>query len=208
MKKQSAIIFFTLQIITLIGVCGISYQTYTTEQNLRTTQSSLANTIAYMDELAENKRIQEEMNKPLMIGDKAPDFSLTTDSGQLVTLESYKEKPLLLVFTEAGCEYCEEFFPVLNDFEEQKSDIAVAVMQFNSTVEENKAYKEERGIKATFLNATEQELLNYKVHNTLTAVLIDKEGDVANIGEVFELSDILTLTEALDPLVSTPVGNI
>lgn len=193
MKKTAIYGLLGLQLFTLMGVCFIAIRIYATEKSVKTTQESLINTVAFMDDLVKKRKVEEEMNRPLAIGEKAPDFSLVADNGNKISLDTYKGEPVLLVFTEPGCEYCELFFPVLNDYLTRENSIEVAVMHFNSTQEENKAYKEEFQLKATFLAASEQDLINYKARTTLKAVLVDEAGNIANVGEVFEIEDIETL---------------
>jgi|SRR5579884_3936371 len=61
-------------------------------------------------------------------GDKAPDFSITTDAGQRVSLETYRGRVLVLNFWASWCVPCVEEAPSLNDFQKQLADKGVVVL--------------------------------------------------------------------------------
>jgi peroxiredoxin len=61
------------------------------------------------------------------VGDEAPDFSLTSDSGQAVRLRDFQGKFLVLNFWATWCPPCLEELPSLNRFAERFSGQGVVV---------------------------------------------------------------------------------
>lgn len=202
MKKSIIISLFSLQILILAGVTTTAYFTFMNKARIRATQrvmvdtqDKLSTTIAFMDEVAEKKRVAEEAKLPLAEGSEAPAFTVQDENAQEVKLADYKGKKTLLVFSQESCPYCKDFYPVLNDFQTQKQDVNVVVMQLGSTPEANKAYKKQEGINAQVLAATFDHMQAYKVQVTPTSVLIDEEGKVIGTKTVSQLDELIAFVE-------------
>ncbi len=62
------------------------------------------------------------------VGDSAPDFSITTDSGRTVTAASFGGKLLVLNFWATWCPPCVEEIPSLNEFANHFAKAGVVVL--------------------------------------------------------------------------------
>lgn len=74
----------------------------------------------------------------LDIGDKAPGFVLNNFQGHTVSLEDFKGKPLLLVFSSTTCSICQQFWPTLSEFSRENPDIPILMVSYGSAEESNK----------------------------------------------------------------------
>jgi peroxiredoxin len=197
MKKHITISILSLQVLMLAGISANTYFTFMNKSRIRATQrvmletqDKLGTTFKFMDQIAEQQAKAEEAQKPLEEGSEAPSFNLKDENEQEVKLEDFKGKKTLLVFSQESCPYCQEFYPVLNEFQAQKENIKVVVMQVGSTPAENKKYKQKEGIKAPLLAASFKELQEYKVKATPTSVLLDEEGRVLGTETVSSLDEL------------------
>jgi peroxiredoxin len=64
----------------------------------------------------------------VMVGDRAPDFSISTDKGQTVTRDSFGGKLLVLNFWATWCPPCIEEIPSLSRFAETMKSKGVVVL--------------------------------------------------------------------------------
>ena len=190
-----------MQFLILAGVVGSVYFTFMNKERIRATQrvmvdtqEKLGPTFAFMDEVMENKKKIEAAQQPLVAGADAPDFNLEDENQNEVTLSNYTGKKTLLIFSQESCPYCEDFYPVLNAFQETEPNVEVVILQLGSDSKSNKAYKMQQGINAPILAATQFDMENYKIQKTPTSVLIDEEGKIVatqNIKELDELFDFV-----------------
>ena len=204
MKKSLIISIISLQVLILAAVGTNTYLTHMNKARIRATQrvmvetqEKLASTFEVMDKVAESKKqeqaghtAQAPVEEGLEAGSEAPAFSLQNEEGKEVSLADLYGKKTLLVFSQESCPYCQNFYPVLNDFGAAREDVNVVVMQLGSTPEQNKAYKQQQGIDATVLAAGADELVAYKVTKTPTSVLLDEEGKVLGTRAVTQLAEL------------------
>ncbi len=66
--------------------------------------------------------------KIVNVGDKAPDFRVTTDSGRVVTRSDFGGRLLVLNFWATWCPPCVEELPSLNEFQQQLAGSGVVVL--------------------------------------------------------------------------------
>lgn len=75
------------------------------------------------------------------VGDRAPDFAVTTENGRRITESEFGGKLLILNFWATWCPPCVEEMPSLNEFARQMSDSGVVVL--GVSVDKNeRAYKQ------------------------------------------------------------------
>lgn len=190
MKRSVFITLFSLQLLTLLGIATIAYYTYTNKVQIGVTQHKLSSTFTFMDKMAEMEKQEEEKRKPITVGSQAPDFSLQNEEGKKVKLEDFKGQKTLLVFSHPSCNHCQDFYPVLNSFQEKQKNVKIVLMHLESTPEQNKIYKSKQGIKVTMLAATIKQAQDYKVRNTPTTILLDQKGRVLGTGSVTRLQEL------------------
>lgn len=118
------------------------------------------------------------------VGDKAPDFTLTTYDGKVVKLSDlYKEKPVIMQFWATWCEICEREFPENNTYAQENKDkfhfLAVNWAESASQVESYISRKNLDPTAITFLmNESSDVVRAYGVRGTPTHTIIDTKGQV------------------------------
>jgi methylamine dehydrogenase accessory protein MauD len=125
-------------------------------------------------------RIERNGLKP---GTKAPDFSLTDTSGREHSLQDYRGRTMLLVFTEPGCGSCSTLAPDLNKFVEKDALAVLAVS--NADPEANRRWREEVAAKFPVLSQEHWSVSKkYQTFATPFAFLVDEEGVIRAQGIV------------------------
>lgn len=197
MKKSIYISLVILHTLTIAGIGFVAYLTHMNKARIQATQrvmvetdARLESTYIVMDQMKQGQDEREEAARPLPKGSPAPDFALTNDTNEEVSLASFRGSKTLLVFSQPGCGYCEKFYPALKEYTTQETAVNVVVLQLNSSAEENQSFKAERGLDVPFLSATSEQLRAYKVKGTPTSVLLDEEGKVLGSENIITLDDL------------------
>ncbi len=117
------------------------------------------------------------------VGDKAPDFTVTTTEGGTIKLSDLvKEgKPVVLYFFATWCSYCGEELTNLKNIYPQYSDkvvFAAVSLDLFENQEVIKKYKDKRGFAGDFSQGNREILSDYNVISTTTKYAIDKNGIV------------------------------
>lgn len=208
--KNAQNIFILAQVLALAGISFLVYSLYqqaTTLKNqsesltrnqeaITTLSNRLDNTISYMDQMATMQQEQEKLMKPLETGTKAPEFALYNQNNELVSLADYKGKKVTLFFSQKGCQYCEEFYPVINKFAQTHgNETEILILQANASVAENKQFKKEQQIIPTLLHTDGTELVNFKVFQTPTTVIVDADGNIQATGVAQNMEELTALFE-------------
>jgi peroxiredoxin len=91
--------------------------------------------------------------KVVVVGDKAPEFSITTDNGRTVTRSSFGGKLLVLNFWATWCPPCVEEMPSLDQF--QKTFAGSGVVVLGVSVDQNHAAYQQflSRVKVAFMTA-------------------------------------------------------
>lgn len=117
-----------------------------------------------------------------LVGNKAPDFTLSTLSGDLVSLEKLLEerKNILLVFSDPNCGPCNALLPSVALWQQTKYKYFTIVMITRGTIEDHQQKATQHGLKYVLLQ--EQYEINklYHVGVTPGAVLIHKDGRIGS----------------------------
>jgi cytochrome c biogenesis protein CcmG, thiol:disulfide interchange protein DsbE len=79
--------------------------------------------------------------KLVVVGDTAPDFSITADSGRTITPSTFGGKLLVLNFWATWCQPCIEELPSLNQFQKRFEKSGVVVLGV-SVDKDEKAYRD------------------------------------------------------------------
>ena len=77
----------------------------------------------------------------VVVGDSAPDFSITTDSGRTITNTNFGGKLLVLNFWATWCPPCLDELPSLNEFQRRFANSGVVVLGISADKDE-KAYRD------------------------------------------------------------------
>jgi len=118
------------------------------------------------------------------VGDKAPDFNVTTLAGQSVKLSDYKNvKPLYLKFWATWCSYCIAEFPHLQEvYNKYGNDIEVLAINvgMNDSINNiERLYQKNAYNIPTFFDKKGELTSRYGVVGTPYTILIDRQGKIA-----------------------------
>lgn len=120
----------------------------------------------------------------LAIGDKAPDFEVTTLTGQTFKLSDYKgEKPVYLKFWATWCSYCKVEMPHLQSIHDQYGDeveVLAVNVGINDSVANIEHFYNHGGFNVPTVFDQRGDLVSdYGIVGTPHHVLINKAGEVA-----------------------------
>ena len=115
------------------------------------------------------------------VGDSAPAFTVTTESGARVSLEQFSGKVLLLNFWATWCAPCVQEVPSLNQLQKQLGNSGLVVLGVSVDRSENayKAFLKRFNIAfATTRDPQEDISASYGTYRFPESYLIDKNGKV------------------------------
>ena len=132
-----------------------------------------------------------------MIGDEAPDFTLTDVEGREVSLSDFRGKVVLLDFWATWCAPCVQLMPFYQELQKEDHEFEFVVLTVNlESQAKARQFIEETGHDLnTVVDANKQVMARYGVRAIPDAILIDPDGIVRGrwIGRNWKL----TVREAL-----------
>jgi len=134
-------------------------------------------------------------------GNPAPGFRLPDLSGRTVSLEDYRGRKVLLVFTDPHCGPCDQIAPELARLHRQHQENGLAlVMVGRGDAEENRKKARQNGFEFPVVLQKKWELSKqYGIFATPVAFLINEEGVIAR--------DVATGADAILELAQRGLGN-
>jgi peroxiredoxin len=110
----------------------------------------------------------------------APDFSLETPLGARVGLESYRGRPVLLVFWTTSCGICQHEMPLLNLMAAEFRNKGISVVAIHlGREEEARSYMQSKGIDLALLADPQGVAARaYHVNGIPKLVLIGSDGKI------------------------------
>lgn len=131
------------------------------------------------------------------IGKIAPDFTLLTMKGEIVTLSQFRGKPVLLTFWVVHCEGCIHEIPYLQEFYDKDGEevVLLAVHVGDAREQIQKLLNTRRITYPILIDADEQLCLNYR-HGAPATFAIDKNGVVREIKE-----DVFNSVDEIESMV-------
>ncbi|UZO81565.1 redoxin family protein [Aquimarina sp. ERC-38] len=193
----------TILIVILLLVVALGLSIFNAIQ----VQKLNANFIYLKDKIEERSNAtplskQEQFVKELneiqpKVGATAQDFVLYDQNNKAVSLEDIKKPKILLIFSSALCDTCKEFYPYINQFDSQNpEEVAVLVLQTESSVTDNKKMLSDNQYNFTILDAGAPIFEAYQVISTPTSVLIDTQSQqILKIGDLFDYHDIVSFVK-------------
>jgi peroxiredoxin len=152
---------------------------------------------------AENRELQMARE-----GELAPDFTLTTPTGEVVKLSDLRGKPVLLNFWATWCGPCKVEMPLFNHVYEKNSERGLVVLGVN--VQESATlvapFQQEFGLKfPVVLDEKGQVATLYRVRALPTSMFIGPDGmlEVAHRGAIVQRSTLLDIVRQIMPDVGT-----
>lgn len=128
------------------------------------------------------KETSAKVNEGIKIGDRAPDFRLTTIKGQDVKLSDYRGTKVILNFWATWCPPCNQEMPDMQKFYGNTSRDDVEILAVNITSQEQGTDVVKKFIKdhdITFpvlLDKQSQVDMAYKAQTIPTSYMIDSQG--------------------------------
>jgi methylamine dehydrogenase accessory protein MauD len=119
----------------------------------------------------------------LPVGAPAPAFDLLDLKGEGVTLDSLRSRgrPVLLFFTDPGCDYCAELLPEVGRWQDELTDeFTIAIISCDDP-EENREMSNEHGLSRVLLEEDLEVSEAYQVTGTPSAVLVTPDGNIGSI---------------------------
>ena len=103
-------------------------------------------------------------------GNKAPEFSLRTATGEMVSLADYRGKFVVLEWTNPGCPFVQKFYDVgkMQEFQKEAKEMGAVWLTINSTSPKHKDHLSES-----------QNVAYHKEKKMESPILIDASGEVA-----------------------------
>jgi peroxiredoxin len=134
---------------------------------------------------------------PLAVGDKAPDFEVTTLTGNTFKLSDYEgHKPVYLKFWATWCSYCKVEMPHLQSIYKQYGDdieVLAVNVGINDSVANIEQFFNQGGFNLPVAIDQQGDLVSdYGIVGTPHHVLIDKDGKI--VYRTFLASDTLDNT--------------
>lgn len=122
--------------------------------------------------------------------EKAPDFSLKTLEGKTVTLDTFKGKPLLLIFGATWCPACIEEAPVLERANREfKDEVNIVFASIRSPRQDLDNMIKKFKITYTMAESNDQAVADYGVQSIPATFFINKRGEIVDyaVGATEEL---------------------
>ena len=118
----------------------------------------------------------------LPIGDRAPSFDLPLLSGGTSTLEHLREsgKPVLLIFSDPGCEPCSALLPEIARWEREEVNKLTLALVSRGAEEANREKVRAYGLKTVLLQRDQEVAEAYHALGTPSAALVDHDGLVGS----------------------------
>jgi peroxiredoxin len=119
---------------------------------------------------------------PVKTGQLAPDFQLETLDGELISLQDYRGKPILLNFWATWCGPCQEEMPLIqNRFPQHTPNLVVLAVEEGSSRRELQDYVEDEQLTFIVLLGRETIKEQYRIYAYPTSIFIDADGVVRSI---------------------------
>ena len=118
----------------------------------------------------------------LPVGTPAPTFKLEGLHGEVLTLDAVRSNglPTMLLFTDPTCGPCNALLPEVGRWQrENAGKLNIAVIT-SGTADANKSKANEHGISNVLLQQNRSVSTEYKAPGTPSAVLIDRNGNIAS----------------------------
>ncbi|MDC0933602.1 TlpA disulfide reductase family protein [Arcobacteraceae bacterium] len=113
----------------------------------------------------------------------APDFSLTTTTGEKVSLNGYLEsqKPTLVYFTASWCPVCAKNWPSLNtvykEYKDKVNFIAISIDPTDTNDVLNKLAKK-HNLEFPMVSGQPKLMVDFGVRGQATTIIVNKKGKI------------------------------
>jgi peroxiredoxin len=141
-------------------------------------------------------------------GFRAPDFSLRTAEGEIITLSELKGRPILINFWASWCPPCRAEMPAFERAYQAWQDQGFLILAINATqqdsVDQALAFAQEYGLSFPLLfDADGQVYRNYQVRSLPTSFFVDPQGVIREVVVGGPISEAL-LHVRVEQLLKSP----
>ncbi|MGT2785376.1 TlpA family protein disulfide reductase [Streptococcus merionis] len=148
---------------------------------------------------AKSEENSETLNRALkMLGQEMPNFTMLTPDQKEVSIDSFTDKPILLIEWASWCPYCQEQLPVIQEvFDELGSQIHFVALNVTDGREETQAtaqkyYLEEGFTFPYYLDINSKVADQLQVETIPTLYIVDKTKKIKRIFVDHQSKDQLT----------------
>ena len=119
-------------------------------------------------------------------GFRAPDFTLETPQGDLITLSDFTGQPVLVFFWTSWCSVCKATMPGLQSAYQDYAPDGFVLLAVNATSQDTltaaESYFQSQGYTFTLLLDRDGSVTrDYQMHAVPTSILIDRNGLVTDV---------------------------
>lgn len=141
-------------------------------------------------------------------GFRAPDFSLRTAEGEIITLSELKGRPILINFWASWCPPCRAEMPAFERAYQTWQDQGFLILAINATqqdsIDQALAFAQEYGLSFPLLFDTDSQVYrNYQVRSLPTSFFIDPQGVIREVVVGGPISEAL-LHVRVEQLLKSP----
>ncbi len=153
----------------------------------------------------------KEATSSALIGEPAPDFSLYSLDGQVMSVAEHIGKPVMINFWASWCEPCRSEMPLLDQKAQQYAAQGLTVLAVNLGESEKtvEGFRDEYGLSfPILLDKDDTVSAQYAIEPIPSTFFIDRTGRVQNvyIGELDEESAEENIQKILPLTNSSPIG--
>lgn len=118
---------------------------------------------------------------PLQKGDIAPNFSLSTIDGSLISLQDLRNKVVLINFWDRSCDTCINILPILQNLQNRYVDRGFVVLELYTSDAVKDTFHTLSNVKYKIGLNAQQVATEYHVQNYPTLYLIDRDGKIFDV---------------------------
>ena len=116
-------------------------------------------------------------NSSLSIGDPAPDFALTSLTGETIRLSQFQGQPVVLSIGASWCPDCRAEAPLIEDLHQQHPELVILLIDSKETQQVVQSFANEFGITHPVLLDSDGAVSTlYQIFAIPTDIFIDKDG--------------------------------
>lgn len=142
------------------------------------------------------------------VGDDMPAFTLTAQSGEVISSSSLSGQIYLLNFFDTRCKDCQQEFPILQQiYEKYRGMVTVFNVPRSQTPQEVEAYWKENGLSMPYYIANDNQLYyKFATRGIPRNYIVDRKGQVQAIYTDSPVADFSTLDNTLQNLLHDAIA--
>ncbi|MEL6614954.1 MAG: TlpA disulfide reductase family protein [Bacteroidota bacterium] len=115
----------------------------------------------------------------LAVGERAPEFTLQTASGETVALSNYRGQTVVLDFWGTWCVPCVKALPAMADLASEHADVPIlGLASYEDAETDPEAFARARGVEYPILRTDEATLEAYRIYAFPTYIVVGPDGSI------------------------------